>query len=372
MAVKFVFFTPEWESAVVRFNLRMREGNAPTEFFLPERSVPLKTGPVHSDQFLAVETGSGQDEVRGGVIILEHPAYLSENPAPGRRTVINLQAPLSEGIVNGKYAMVSIQLIRFALKQCPYAYVVGMGSDSNPLPRLLKASGWDVRPVPFFFRILNARHCLTQLQPLKRKSAMRVAAFAAAYSGLGSLAVAAAHWRSATLSSLSAEEVQGVDESDDRVWTAAEQQVSFGVVRDQSTLPSYLSPRIRRFRVRRKLEVCGWFSLLISPMREHNYFGNLKVATLADSISTDLSLLPAFAALAVSEARSAGCDLIISNQMSQHSQHSLRAAGFRGFASNYLMASSKMLSAAMTDATSLVSRQDGDGLVNLHSSEPGF
>ena len=368
MPIQFVPYTPEWEPAVERFNRRMREGKAPSAFTIPDRAAQPETGAVRAQYILAAE----EAEVRGSMIIQEHPGFLNNSGQEGgsarRENVINIQSPLSEGIINAKYAMVSIQLIRFALKRCPYVYVVGMGRIENPLPRLLKASGWNVRPAPFFFRVLRAARCLSELRPLQRSAALRTAALAGAYTGAGAVAlhfvqrarVSAAGYRTAP--------AEGADATDDRVWAEVEKRISFGIVRDSSTLPDYLAQDVKRYRVYHGDEFCGWISMLISSMKDHSYFGNLKVATLIDAMAMNPAETGVFSVLAVDCARAAGCDLVVSNQLRTEAQNALRAGGFLSYGSNYLVASSKALSGIMDDATSLVSRQDGDGLVNLHGS----
>ncbi|HEX4931554.1 MAG TPA: hypothetical protein VFV33_00145 [Gemmatimonadaceae bacterium] len=369
MAIEIVAFTPEWEPAVRRFNQRMREGHAPSAFLLPERAGTPRSGLVRAVQYIARDG----EEVRGGIIVREHPAYLDGRTTDGggarRETVVNLQSPLSEGIVDSRHAMVAIQLIRFAVKRCPYAYVVGMGGMDRPLPRLLVASGWTVRPVPFFFRILRASRALRQLQPLQRDWKLRLAATAAAYTGSGALALAVLQRTRATTDALRVEAVTEVTDAgrlaDDATWRAIEPRLSFGVVRDGETLPDYLWAQTSRHRAYRGRQCVGWFSLMISAMRGHSYFGDLKVATLVDVAAADARDTASLALCALEQARAAGCDLVVSNQLHREGQAALRRAGFLTFRSNYLLATSKALSAVMQDETSLVSRQDGDGLVNL-------
>ncbi|MDB4916794.1 MAG: hypothetical protein JWM95_4438 [Gemmatimonadetes bacterium] len=361
MATEIVEFTPEWDAAAARFNLRMRAGNAPAAFDLPERAAKPKDGLVHAKHFVAVDG----TEVRGGILVLEHPAFVNG----AHETVINLQSPLSEAIIDSKYAMVSIQLIRFAVKRCPRAYVVGMGSEENPLPRLLKASGWNVRQVPFFFRILRPTRALTELQPLQRSVLKRIVARVGAFSGAGHVALKFVQRQHASAKGYRVERANAATPADDHLWAEVEQRLSFGVVRDSSTLAQYLAPRVERHRIYRDDEPCGWFSMLIAPMRNHSYFGNMTVATLIDMVANRASHLGALAVLAVDRAKSAGCDLVVSNQLQAEAQEALRAAGFLAYGSNFLMASSKVLSAAMNDDSSFVTRQDGDGLINLQGAD---
>lgn len=369
MPIAIVPFTRDLEPAVQRFNSRMRDGKAPSSFLLPERAGEPRTGVVRSQQFIAVDGL----EVRGGIIILEHPAHLDVGPTPGggatRERVVNLQSPLSEAIIDSRYAMVSIQLIRFAVKHCARAYVVGMGSMQHPLPRLLRASGWSVRPVPFFFRILRPSRALRELQPLRRTPALRMAAAVGAFSGLAAAALAVMQRSRASVSGLRAQVVKRPDqqggEEDDATWRAVASRLSFGVARDQETLPRYVWPQVTRYRVYRDQECVGWFSLLVVAMRGNNYFGNLRVATLVDVLARDPGDTAPLAALAARQAREEKCDLIVSNQLHTEGQAALRRAGFLTSRSNYLLATSKALSEEMRDDTSLVSRQDGDGLTNL-------
>jgi hypothetical protein len=368
MAIAIVPLTRDLEPAVQRFNQRMRDGDAPSAFLLPERAATPKTGIVRAQQFVAVEG----EEVRGGILILEHPGYFdtrSTEAGVRRDLVINLQAPLSEAIIDSRYAMVSIQLIRFAVKHCPMAYVVGMGSADRPLPRLLKASGWTVRPIPFFFQILRASASLRELQPLRRRPPLRLAAMLAGLTGIGAMVLAIVQRPRVSAAGLRSKQVTDKSEDgareDDATWAAVEPRLSFSVVRDSTTLPQYLWRQVERHRVYRSDACAGWFSLMLSSMRGHSYFGNLKVATLIDVIARDRADTAAIVVLAVHRAREEGCDLVVSNQLHRELQEALARAGFVRYSSNFLLATSSALSAAMRDESSLISRQDGDGLVNL-------
>lgn len=363
MAFQFVLYTPEWEPAVARFNKRMADGNAPADFDIPQRAVAYPDVLPRAEAWLAVDDG----EVRGGMIILMHAGYLNDGSGGRTEIVANFQSPLSEGIIDPKYTMISIQMIRSALKRFPHSYVVGMGHADRPVARLLKAAGWTVRPVPFFFRILKSRRALTQLKPLQRKAPLRIASMLAAYTGGGAAALAVVQRKRPNAKGFSTSEIKA-DVHDDEAWTAVEERISFGIVRNSETLGRYLIPEMRRFAVHRNNEYCGWFSIIVARMRNHSYFGNLTVGTLCDIVSVDADNAAAFVELAVREARAAGCDMIVSNQLSDETQHAMKDAGFLSYTSNYLFASSKALSAVVNDSTAFVTRQDGDGLVNLRSS----
>ena len=361
MAIEFVLYTSEWEPAVGRFNQRMLDGKAATDFGIPRNAGTVRTAPVRQQHFLATEG----DEVRGGMIILEHPAVVTAEGIRRTESVTNFQSPLSEGIIDPKYSMVAIQFIRWALKRCPYANVVGMGHIDNPLPRLLKAAGWTVRPVPFFFNLLHPARAIRELQPLRAKPVVRAAGLIGAYTGLAGIALKFVQRPRVSNDGYSATRALELTAIDDALWQDVQERVSFGVVRNSATLPTYLAKDTERHYVSQKESIRGWFSMVVAQNRSHSYFGNLKVATLVDIVAATMGESAIVARLAVDTARGAGCDIVVSNQMSAEAQQGLRAAGFIPYRSNYLFASSKALTLAMNDATGFVSRQDGDGLVNL-------
>jgi hypothetical protein len=199
---------------------------------------------------------------------------------------------------------------------------------------------------------------------------MRIAGYIGAFTGTAALALRFLQRQHASAAGYRTERAPGNPADDDKTWSGIESRISFGVVRDSGTLPKYLARQVERCLVYRGQEFRGWFSLLISPMRNHSYFGDLKVATLIDLAAAHSSDLAPFAILAANQAKAARCDLIVSNQMQTEALEALRAAGFLSHGSNYLMASSIALSAIMVDESSFVTRQDGDGLVNLHSPPP--
>lgn len=363
MAIRIVPYTADLEPAAQRFNRRMEAAKATADFGLPEHAPPPRPPAlIHAETYLAVDSGG---EVRGGIICLEHPGWVDAKI----ETVLNLQAPLSEGIVDPKYSLVAVQLIRFAVKRSPYVYIVGMGNEQNALPRLLKAAGWTVRPVPFYFRMLRPNRCLKQLRPLQDSLVTRVAAWVAATSGTGWLALKLVQRSRPAPPGFRAEQISCASASDDEAWARIRERCSFAVLRDASALPLYCRKDVLRFQLQRGETPKGWFSLLPAQMHGHHYFGDLKIATLMDVVCMDPTDAPTAVALAVRFASAIGCDLIVSNQMHQEMQAALRTAGFLHYRSNYLLGTSKALTHKIRDEAALVTRQDGDGLVNLSPPE---
>ena len=365
MKIAVQLFEAVHEPAVEAFNHRLREGRAPSAFLLPARAKPpVHRGSVTVTHHVAVDDGG---EVRGGVMCVEHPAVVG-----GRvDRVVNVQAPLSEGILNPAFTLVGPQLIKHVVRECPYVFVVGMGSASNPLPRLLKALGWTLHTVPFYFRLLRAGRCVRQLAPLRRPPGRRIAGTIAAFTGMAGVAAALAHRQSGVsrraATQFEARQVDAWTAPADEVWSVFRRQVGFSVLRTTDTLPFFYpvgtgSPGA--WWLMRGGRVEGWFGLLVTAMTENPYFGNLVVATLTDCVGTP-EALQAAVPIAARQASLSGADLVITNQQHRLLRESCQAAGWRSAPSNFLVATSKALTAAFDADTAYITRRDGDGLTNL-------
>jgi hypothetical protein len=103
--------------------------------------------------------------------------------------------------------------------------------------------------------------------------------------------------------------------------------------------------------------------MLDTAMRDNEYFGDLRVGTIADCLAR-----PEDAGIVIHAARvyleRRGVDLIISNQGHPAWTGALRADGFFRGPSNFLFAASPALGAAGISEYH-INRGDGDGPVHL-------
>ncbi|HJT87732.1 MAG TPA: hypothetical protein VJ732_07740, partial [Bryobacteraceae bacterium] len=106
MALRIAPFLPEQEAAAARFNQRMREGKAASDFLLPESAGDTAPGPLRPVHLMAADSDG---EIHGGMICVAGPARVKAQTS----CVWNLQAVLSEGLINPRYTMVGAQLVRF-------------------------------------------------------------------------------------------------------------------------------------------------------------------------------------------------------------------------------------------------------------------
>ena len=360
-------YAEQHTGAVRAFNERMRTGKAPTDFLLPESVGPEGSGPVRVTQFVAVE----QEDVRGGFIELVYPGWVNGS----EQIVANYQSPLSEGIHDRRYTLVSLQIIQHIQQRQPYVFMVGMGDPGRPLPRLLRASGWEVFPVPFLFRVQNAARFLREVAPLRVSGIKRSLARVAALTGAGSVASHA--WRALSVPAWTAARRYTIESIDswgpwvDSVWEQFRSHCSFAVVRDSAMLPVLYplgSGRVLGWMIKSGAQPVGWITGLSTQMKNNHYFGNLRVGTVLDCMAPP-DALAATAWLAARSLARTGADIVLTNQQHLMLRTAFKQAGFIQASSNYLLAISKRLAEASRcsgghDAIH-VTRGDGHGRIHL-------
>src|SRR6266545_3409170 len=149
--VEFRPYTEEMEDRVRAFNARLLAGGQ-TVFHFPEthvRDLPRVPGrDLYQESFLLVLEG----EVRGGYLLKHQKFAICGAVEP---IACGPQLPLSEGTVDARYGFVGLLLLRHALQQQPLLFAVGMGGLENAYPRMLRAAGWSMSSLPFYFKIIN-------------------------------------------------------------------------------------------------------------------------------------------------------------------------------------------------------------------------
>jgi hypothetical protein len=365
MNVEFKPLTASLIPASRAFNARLRAHGAPP-FLLPEE-VASAGEPVSRQHYVAVDQSG---EVRGGVLLVEQRGWLQNDST---LPLINIQSPLSEGLVDRRFSAVSLQMLKFVTSRSSYSYAVGMGHEQNALPRLLTAAGWSVSRIPFAFTVINSRRFLRQIR-LSRNGPGKWLTRVASESGVSSLLLKG--WRlvhpKPSVRAYSLELVPAWPNEMDIVWEGCRQHVSFSVLRDQQTLIEMYpatEARLRRFVLRLRGEIVGWSVGLVTKMTEDKNFGDLVVGTVLDGLA-EKQHLSALLALTVDALSEMNSELILTNQTHQDWRVELRRLGFFAGPSNYLLALSKPLSSVLnSDASALermhVNRGDGDGRIHL-------
>jgi hypothetical protein len=365
-------FTEDLIPAVKAFNSRLTAGGAPQELFrFPENPIPdllprVDDRKIYEEYFLSVE----DDSVRGGYI-LKHQDFSFHGEI---RSIGALGGPVSEGIVNRKYAWVALQMERSALKRQPLLYGLGMGRwDSGPLIGILTTLGWSVFWVPFYFKANHPQRVLREIQVLRKTPAQRLVMHVAAGIGAG-LALRMLQWARAKRGAADerAEGVRGFGGWADDLWNECNGRYAMIGVRDSETL-SVVYPasnrRFLRYRVTRGREVIGWAVVLDTPMHENKYFGNLRVGSIVDCLALPENA-PAVIRAATQVLEERGVDLVVSNQSHACWCAALRDAGFLRGPSNFAFAASRKLGQLLHPLQIKIghihmTRGDGDGPIHL-------
>jgi hypothetical protein len=373
MALAITPFTDDLVPAVKAFNARLLAGGvfhefqfheSPTCAWLPKR----ENRRIYQEYFVATEDGV----VRGGYV-------LKHQPFSCRGEVQNLpfyHGPISEGLFNKKYASVGALLTRHAVKTQPLLFALGMGGWEQPLPRMLQAMRWKMFEVPFYFYVARPFRFLRQIRPLRNTVLKTAAAEAGAWTGAGWAGLRTVHAlrrrTPAHASGATVEAVADFGEWADPLWESCHDRYSLVALRNRETLNILYppeSPQFVRLVVRGDGKTLGWAVLLDTAMRDHKYFGDLRVGSIVDCFGD-----PEHAAVVVAKVlaylRARGVDLIVSNQSHRAWGDGLRAAGFLQGPSNFLFAASPQLAARLdpfdTNQNQLhFNRGDGDGPIHL-------
>jgi hypothetical protein len=366
MAAKTILLSEREIEGVKAFNARMAAANAPADFVAESVDLVESSALIAKRQYVVVDDG----DVRGGVLKVEYPAWLNGSPA----VAINYQSPISEGIIDKKQSLTAMVLVKFMQRAGSRSFVVGMGDERNPLPRLLKAAGWSVEPVPFLFHVCRPNRFLSELRLLRNHPKRRILARIAAMTGGGWLAIRALQSRGILAVAASQRyTIRPMAEWGswaDVLWERFRNGCSFGVLRDRQTLVELYpaaDPRLLRFLVERDGEPVGWTACFNSQMNGHAFFGNLRVATILDCIAAP-EHASSLIALTTRALDSANADLIVSNQTHRNWLDAFRRRGFLTSKSNYLLAMSPTLAQDANSGGSErihMTRGDGDGRIHL-------
>jgi hypothetical protein len=356
--------------AVQAFNRRLAAVNGYGEFQFPETAAPeLPPGEgrrIFQEYFLATENG----DVRGAFMLRHQDFSFSGRILP----VAHYRLPVSEGVRDKTYAGVALQMLRKALERQPLLFAIGMGGLDNPLPRFLKALGWAITPVPFYFYAVRPAAFFRHVHAVRQTTARKALADAVAVSGAGWAALKLMHGfrRGKRPGPFKWDIVAEFAEWADELWDRCAPAYAMAAARDSASL-NLLYPqdddRLVRVRVAINGRTAGWALLADKQMQGHRHFGGLRLGVIADCMAE-----PCYAAEVIAAATAAlhdrGVDLTISNQLHGAWCAGLERAGYLGGPSNYAFAVSKQLGALVKPFEARVreihiNRGDGDGLVNL-------
>lgn len=361
-------FSPGDVPAVKAFNRRLREGGLPPEYQFSEAPVPewlpyTSGTPVYNEFFLVWDSS---DAVRG-TFVLKHQKFSFRGDI---RPVAYYHHPFSEGIIDKRFTHVGAYMLMHALRRHPVMYALGMGGYDRPLPRMLLAMQWKHRLLPFYFRVNRPARFLREIRALRQNTWKRLAADAAAYSGVGWIALQAAQSAMGRCPAADAERVSGFGEWADEVWEESKAAYSIIAVRDAASLRKLYPESNTNFvllSVKKQGRIIGWAVVSDRQKDRDPQYGNLRVGVILDCFSRPEHSAHIIAA-ATRVLTDRGVDLITSNQSHASWCRALRRCGFLKGPSNFIFAASKGLSSQLGPFNENVdsghlNRGDGDNLL---------
>jgi hypothetical protein len=308
--------------AVARFNQRLREGGRGVEQMslrigLPGEAQYRPAGfPVYRQMMIA-EDGR---EVRAAVLLYHNNVFIHGR----KRDFCWLDMPISEGIIDRRYSLAIVQLLKTVSRYEPFLMSTGAGPEDKDSFRLLSKLDWKHHAVPFFFYPVKVTKVLLGMSYFKKHAKLRYGALLGAYSGAGAAMSGLLALRRRCAAGLSGYEYSVEEAFDywaDRIFEDCLPDYGVAMRSDATTLnilhpPD--KPSLTRLRVRRKVakrgagQDAGWILVASKLMKNNHLFGDLKVGTLVDGFGRAVDA-PALVAAGIDHLAETGADIIVAN-----------------------------------------------------------
>jgi hypothetical protein len=264
--------------AVRQFNARL--ASAGVSFSFPAAPSELMHSELAGDaRYQTAYVLTDGSAVRGGYILKQERIFAGgEWVSAG-----NYQLPLSEGIIDRKYAMVGLQLIKDALARQSRLYSLGMGGTARPLPQLLSRLGWAVSEVPFLFRIEHPGAFTREIRWLRQRTRFRLLLDTAYRTGMLAGMVGLARMRRLAFgprvpATVSIDQVQELPSDIDEIFSRLRGDYGLLCDRTAAAMRKKLPPRdpkLVRLVLSRSGKLDGWIVLSLSRLSNHTQFGNM-------------------------------------------------------------------------------------------------
>ncbi len=371
MSVAIQTLTDTYVPAVRDFNSRLSAAGVPFDLRFPELAVSdwlpkVEQRRLYQENFIVLEDGI----MRGGFRLKRQDFSFKGDILP----IDCFHWPMSEAVINKAYSWLFMLMLRHAQRMQPLLYSLGMaGGEHTLIPRILKAAGWKVMTLPFFFKVNHPKTFLREIQALRSGVIRSWLLDAAACTVIAPLAIdtiqslRTAQGCARTVAHLVHEFGSWADD----LWNECKDRYAMIAVRDSASL-NLLYPagkeRFFKYKISREGKTLGWAVVLNTQMRGNKYFGNMRVGTILDCLA-----LPQNASrvvyLATRILEDSGVDLIVSNQSEAQWCSAFGKAGFFRGPSNFTFGVSPDLGemlAPFESAAQFVHMTRGDGEGPMH------
>ena len=326
--------------AMVRFNRRLRAGGREEDQMTLQPRLPgeARYRPASFPVYRRMMIAEDGREIRAAMLLYHHNVFIKGE----RRDFCWADMPVSEGIIDRKYSLAIIQLMKRATAYQPFLMTMGVGTPDIDAFRFFVKLGWRWRLAPFFFYPVRVTRTLLGLRYFKGRPKLRYAALLGAFSGAGAGLSGLLSLRRRLSSAFSTCQISvegAFDDWADRIFTDALPEYAVAIRSDAATLNIVYPPDdsgYTRLRARRKgsKEDAGWMVVAIKQMKDNPYFGDLKVGTLADGFGRAADA-PALVAAGINYLADTGADIIVANFLHTAWARACRRSGMIAGPSNY-------------------------------------
>ncbi len=359
------------EKAVKEFNIRLKSLGANYQF--PENYISawlpkVPNAGIYQEYYLLFDN---DNIVRGGYI-LKYQFFIINGK---KLKIADYQLPLSEGIIDNKYNYIALVLYKNAIKKSNLLFALGMGGLDQKLPKMLKAFGWEIKLVPFHFKICNIKNFLNNIYYLRSKTSLLRIFNNHLILSIIKMVLWFYDFLKTRMSHLKVDYkvVSDFDIWVDDIWNQVKNNYEFIAERNLDSL-NLLYPKNEKKYIKIKVyndikEAIGWCVVLKTKMVNHKQFGNMYLGSIVDCLCYDK-----YEKLVISAGlkylNDNQVDLIVSNQSSTRWCHGLKENGFIHGPSNFALAVSNDLAKSFSDfkkssSNFHINRGDGDGPINL-------
>lgn len=367
------FVNPSDRDAILRFSERLAAADVDNGLALTALS-PALPG-ENGSNFTSVRRRSiaalDGEEIRATQMLFEHEIYIHGKP----NSFIWPIGPISESLVDSKYALYSVALFKHGLSLQPLHMAIGMGSYEHVMARMFKAFGWKHARIPFFFYPARPYRVLREVKAFRNSKRRHIAASLLAYSGLGWLGASIfckSKRRRNSAGSCAAENVDRFGEWTDETWEKCYKTYGALTRKDSAALNTSYAPgdmRYHRLRVERAGQYIGWILVTMRNMENDENFGNLRVGTLVDGLCA-LEDVQDVVSSGLGYLMNQGIDLCVANWSHTAWSTASQKLGFLSGPSNLIyFVSPAGTPPLLTEECPLeemhINRGDGDGLVHL-------
>ncbi len=369
--MKIVEFQDIHNDEVKDFNYRLKKAGVNYQYPLIASSDVLsidKDIEIYTKHYIVLDVNN---VVRGGYILKYQRFSLYKKNI----TSVVFQLPLSEGLINKKYNDVSLMIFKDAFSRSDKLFAVGLGGLDKNFPKILRAFGWQLELIPFYFKVNNVKNFIQNISYLEDKTILNGIVKLGYFSGLlFSFIKLNQIFRDGFDSKLySYKRFERFEDWADSIWKNS--KTKYTLLADRSA--KYLNAiypdndkTLINLKIIFKKKIIGWCVLKKTRVSNHKQFGNMFLGSIVDCLCLD-----GYEKIIISCANDYlmknNVDLIVTNQSSKSFCASLQKNGFIKGPSNFVLALSKYFHKNISGELKQnmnsfhFNRGDSDGRINL-------